>query len=176
MPRQSKTISDSFSGIFRRIKRLGTLYIEKARLKTTEKVTILLSSIAFTAVVTVVGFIFLIFVSVGIGHLLASSIAPHLAYLIIAAFYLVLLVAVFALRRVLFINPISRFVSRLMVDEPEEGTPQPRSQEVANYYPESEEEDNESTEDSELAKSLARLIKEQDSRSIEDFSEEGGEE
>lgn len=114
-----KGISKSLSGVTSGIKRLGLLYLEKARLKTTEKLTILLSTVAFTAVVVALSLILLVFVSIGVGHWLATSIAPHLAYLFVAAFYLLLLIAVAALRKQLFITPIARFMSRLIVKEPE---------------------------------------------------------
>lgn len=96
------------------------LYFEKARLKTTEKITILLATIAFTAVITALGLVFFVFVSIGVGHYLATSIAPHLAYLIVAAFYLLIFLLALAMRRRLFVDPISRFMSRLLVEEPEE--------------------------------------------------------
>lgn len=113
-------VSDTLSGITSGIKRLGRLYIEKARLKTSEKLTILLSTIAFVAVLVALFLILMVFVSIGIGHLLATSIAPHLAYLFVAAFYLIILVIVAILRKPLFINPIARFISRLLVDAPDD--------------------------------------------------------
>lgn len=115
-----QTISESLAGITHGIKRLGVLYFEKARLKTTEKITILLATIAFTAVITALGLVFFVFVSIGVGHYLATSIAPHLAYLIVAAFYLLIFLLALAMRRRLFVDPISRFMSRLLVEEPEE--------------------------------------------------------
>ncbi len=117
---QEQSIAQSVGTIVKGVKRLGILYFEKARLKTTEKITILLSTIAFSAVIMALGIVCLVFVSIGIGHLLATSIAPHLAYLIVAAFYLILFVTVIALRRKLFVDPIARFMSRLLVEEPEE--------------------------------------------------------
>lgn len=117
---QEQSISESVGSIVKGVKRLGMLYFEKARLKTTEKITILLSTIAFSAVIMALGIVCLVFVSIGIGHLLATSIAPHLAYLIVAAFYLILFVTVIAMRRKLFVDPIARFMSRLLVEEPED--------------------------------------------------------
>jgi len=96
------------------------LYVESARLKVTEKISILLASIAFVGVIMVLGLVCLVFISIGIGHLLATTVAPHLAYLIIAVFYLLLFVLALALKRRLFVDPISRFMSRLIVEEPED--------------------------------------------------------
>lgn len=101
-------------------KRLVGLQFENIRLKTTEKITILLSAIAFYAVAMAMGLVCLVFISIGLGHLLATTIAPHLAYLLIALFYLFLFIMVFVLKRQLFIDPIARFMSRLLVEVPEE--------------------------------------------------------
>lgn len=120
------TLVDSFADIAQTIRKLGLLYIEKGRLKVTERLTILLSTIAFTAVIIAIALILLIFVSIGVGHLLATSIAPHLAYLIIAGFYLLLFVVMVLFRRPFFVNPIARFMSRLLLDEPGEPRKQKR--------------------------------------------------
>lgn len=114
-----QTIRDSINGISDDARRLAMLYIDKAKLVTTEKLSLTLSSIAFSGVAIAVGIVFLVFVSIGIGHLLASSIAPHLAYLIVAGFYLVLFIAIFCLRKRLFINPVTRFMSRMILNEPD---------------------------------------------------------
>ena len=118
------TISETLTGLTHGIKRLGVLYFEKARLKTTEKITILLSTIAFSAVMMALGIVFFVFVSIGIGHYLATTMAPHAAYLIVAVFYLRILILAMALRRRLFVDPIARFMSRLLVEEPEEARAQ----------------------------------------------------
>ena len=103
-------------GTLQSVKRLVQLYLESAKLKTTEKITVLLSSIAFIGVIIALGLVCLVFISIGIGHILATTIAPHLAYLIVAAFYLVLFALTIALKRQIFIDPISRFMSRLLVE------------------------------------------------------------
>lgn len=114
-----QTIRDSVNGISDDAKRLGALYLEKAKLITTEKLSITLSSIAFSAVIIAIGIVCLVFISIGIGHLLASSIAPHLAYLIVAAFYVLLLIVALRFKRQLFVDPITRFMSRIILDDPE---------------------------------------------------------
>lgn len=102
------------------IRRLGGLYTENIRLKTTEKITILLAAIAFYSVAMALALVCLVFVSIGLGHLLGTVLAPYLAYLLIAVVYLIMFVLVFLLRRQLFIDPIARFMSRLLVELPED--------------------------------------------------------
>lgn len=106
--------------MFGRVKKLGNLYIESLRLKSTEKITIILAAVAFYAVAMALGLVCLVFISIGIGHLLATTTAPHLAYLIIAVFYLILLILTIVWRRQIFIDPIARFISRVLVEMPEE--------------------------------------------------------
>lgn len=108
------------TSIIESVRRLGSLYWENVCLKTTEKITILLAAVAFYAVAMALGLVALVFISIGIGHLLATTIAPHWAYLFIALFYVVLFVMTFVMRRQIFVNPIARFMSRLLVERPEE--------------------------------------------------------
>jgi hypothetical protein len=106
-----KTIYDS-------ILRYAKLSLDGARLGLAEKLTILLSTVAFFAVVFVVALVALIFLSIGIGHILASTIAPLWAYVFIALFYLVLIAVLVAFKKQIFINPIARFITRLIVTPP----------------------------------------------------------
>lgn len=106
--------------ITRDAQRLGGLFITKARLKTTEKLTVLLSTIAFVAIIAAITVVLVVFITLGVGHLLATTTAPHLAYLIVAGFYLVLLFIAILLRKRLIINPISRFMSRLILEAPKD--------------------------------------------------------
>lgn len=117
---RTATTASLIYGSIGSLKRLGLLYFEALRLKTTDKLTVLLSSIAYVGVMLALGLVCLVFISIGIGHLLATTVAPHLAYLFIAAFYLLLFALAFVFKRHIFVNPISRFMSRLLVEEPEE--------------------------------------------------------
>ena len=96
------------------------LNLDYARLTAAEKKTVLLSTIAFYAMATAIGTLVLVFLSIGVGHLLAATVAPVTAYLIVAAFYLVLLVVLFAFRRKIFVDPICKFITKLFVKPPEE--------------------------------------------------------
>lgn len=110
------TITSLYTGI----KVLLGLQVENLRLKTTEKITVLLSAIAFYAVAMAIGLVCLIFVSIALGKLLATQLAPYAAYLVIAGVYLLAFIFICALRRQIFIDPIARFMSRLLVELPEE--------------------------------------------------------
>ena len=118
--KKEHTSASILLNMFTRVKHLGGLYVESLRLKTTEKITIILAAVAFYAVAMALGLVGLVFISLAAGRMLAMSIEPYLAYFIIAAFYMLLLLLAFLWRRRIFIDPIARFISRVLVEMPEE--------------------------------------------------------
>ncbi len=108
------------NGMLENLRRYITLNIDYARLTAAEKVSVLLSTVTFYAVMMLMGTLALIFLSLGIGHLLSQTIAPIWSYLIVTAFYIILLVVLFIFRRKLFVDPITRFVTKLFVKPPKD--------------------------------------------------------
>lgn len=107
------------------LRRFVALRVESLRLDAAERVTLLLTAVAYHCVVMILGAIALVFVSLGIGHILAVTIAPHFAYLIVAAFYILLIVLLSVFKRQLVLNPICRLITRLLVAPPRQPeTPQ----------------------------------------------------
>lgn len=102
------------------VKRLLLLQLDYARLTATEKLTVILSTVAIYALVVIFSTLSLVFLTLGVGHLLATTIAPHFAYLIVAGFYVLVLIVLLLFRKQIFINPISRFLSRLFLDPPKD--------------------------------------------------------
>lgn len=110
---------NSIQGLFDHVKRLVTLNVDYAKLTAAEKLSILMSTIAFYSVAAVLAMLLVVFISLGVGHLLAATVAPEVAYLYIAAFYLVLCVLLVVFRRQLIIDPITRFITKLFIDPKE---------------------------------------------------------
>lgn len=94
------------------------LTVEDLRLTAAEKLTVLFSTVTYFALLLIVGTVALVFVSIGLGHWLAATVAPLMAYLYIALFYVLVLVALVVFKRQLLIDPICRFVTRLIVEPP----------------------------------------------------------
>lgn len=117
---QNLSPESSVADMISDIKKLGVLYITRARIKGAEKITMLVSSVVFAAVLVVIGFFFLIFGSVGAKRLLEMLINPAYAYLAIAGFFFILFILLVLLRKPLFINPVARFVSKMMLEDPTE--------------------------------------------------------
>lgn len=110
--------SGSFQDFLATLRRYIMLQLDYARLSGAEKLTVLISTLLFGAMVIIFGSIMLVFVSIGIGHLMAMTVAPYVAYLYVAAFYFVIFLCIIIFRRRLFTDPVARMISRLFVKPP----------------------------------------------------------
>lgn len=111
---------NNLESVYHSIVRLITLQIDYARLTAAEKATILLSAVAGAAIAGVLITLILIFVSIGLGQLLHDLGAGMWAYFYVAAFYAIVLVVFYFMRKKLIINPIARFLSALFVKPPKD--------------------------------------------------------
>ena len=110
--------SENLQGLTNAGLRYLRLLVEDARLGAAEKLTVLLSTLAFYAIGAMMAMAVLVFLSIGVGHLLADTVAPKMAYIYVACFYVLLFVLVVIFRRQIFLNPIARLITRLLVAPP----------------------------------------------------------
>lgn len=115
-----RSTSDSFKSIYATLRRFAILHLDNARLTTAEKLTLLLTSVTYLALLLILGSMALFFITIGVGHLLSTTISQHLAYLWIALFYIALVLAVVIFKRQLILNPICRYITRLLAPKPDE--------------------------------------------------------
>lgn len=101
------------------VSRYIKLLLEDTRLNVTEKLTRLLSALTLCALLLVLAIAALLFLSIAVCRALGDVMNPIWAYIIIAAFYALLAVIVFLGKNSLIVNPIARFVSRLLLEAPE---------------------------------------------------------
>ncbi len=101
------------------LKRFLHLEVENIRLTAAEKSTVLLATISFCVIAFVIGACSLLFLSVGIVKMLSLTLPVYWTYLILGLFYMGLFILLFAFKRVIIIDPIARFMSRLFVEPPE---------------------------------------------------------
>lgn len=117
-------MNENQTGNFKRLYSIAlkfvTLQLDYARLSAAEKLTVLLSTIAFFALIVILGMITLVFISIGIGQWLAATIAPYTAYLFVSCFYLILLIVLVVFRKQIIFNPAARFISKLFLKAPDE--------------------------------------------------------
>lgn len=99
-------------------KRLGSMYLDLARLTAAEKATVLFSALAIAIVGIMLGMVVLVFLTMGIASLLESYIAPFWTFFIVAGVFILAAVVVWMFKERLVYDPISRFMSRLLLNPP----------------------------------------------------------
>ena len=102
--------------------RICRLAVSYARLTLAEKLALLLSAAAIFLISMLLGAITLLFLLGATAHLLSMAMPIFLAYVIVAAICVVIVLCVYALRRILIFDPFARFISRLIVEQPTKST------------------------------------------------------
>lgn len=96
------------------------LLAEDTRLNLAQKLTRILAATALFALTTIVVTVTLVFVSIAIAIALSEAIDPLWAFIIVAGFYVIVLTILIVGRRTLIVDPIARFISMVLLPEPED--------------------------------------------------------
>lgn len=108
--------SNTFQSLKDRVVRLLSLYAESAKLTVAEKLTMLLSAGVILIVTLVLGVFALAFLSGALIELLELVVVPWASYLILGGVFILLIVVLALFRKALVVNPIARFISKLVFD------------------------------------------------------------
>ncbi len=100
------------------LRRLLSFNTDYLRLRLAEKITDAISIAMLYAIVAFAVFMAIVLLSVGTGLLLAKVMPGWAAFMCVALLYIVGLVPLLAFRQKLFSNGISRIVTRLLVNPP----------------------------------------------------------
>lgn len=112
------TMEDRMRSARHSLRRLATLYLENAKITTAEKLTMFCTAATVGVICLVLALFALAFVTVALIELLALAIPVWASYLIFAGIYAVMILTLILLREPLIMNPIARFMSKLLL-EPE---------------------------------------------------------
>ncbi len=104
--------------MWRLLKKYIELNIDNMRLSAAEVISTILASAAFYCAAMTIALASLGFLTVGLVNLLAVIFSFYWAFIILSAFYLLLFIIMYILRKRLFYNPIARFISKLIVNPP----------------------------------------------------------
>lgn len=110
--------NEARNGLMNTIGRYLKLLVEDTRLGLAEKLTRLLSAITVCALLAVLALVALLFITIGVSHMLQPALSPMWAYMAVAAFYILLIVVLIAFKRQLVVDPIARFISSLIIEPP----------------------------------------------------------
>lgn len=108
--------SDSLHSIYENGKRWIELEIEYAKLTAAEKITVLMTTLIFGAVCLLLGMVILILLAFALVNVFQSFLSAALAFLCVAGILVVFVALLFFLRKPLLENPISRLISKLILD------------------------------------------------------------
>ncbi len=100
------------------ISRYIKLLVEDTRLGLAEKLTRMLSAVAVCAILCILALVAMLFITIGIAYMLQPMVSPVWAFMIVASFYVLLIVILLIFKRQLVVDPIARFVSSLIVEPP----------------------------------------------------------
>lgn len=120
--------ADTYARLLDETKHLVRLEVENARLLLTEKLSLLFARIALAAVCFVISACAVIFLSMSAADFLLQSLAPWATYLIVAGFYILLIIILALTRRKLITDPIARYLSKIILD-PKPAKPNPTTNE-----------------------------------------------
>ena len=105
-----------YKKLFNEARRYFSMEWDYTKLTAVEKLAVLLSAVAFVAVVIIIGTFILHYLFAALISILASAMGCAWgAHLIAAAILLVLLLVVFAFKKQLIVDPVARFVSKLFL-------------------------------------------------------------
>lgn len=106
---------NSYNRLWETFRRFLTLKTEDLKLTAAEKATVLVSTFVVCVVITLLSTAMLLFLTFALAHWIAESIGLSWAYLIIGGFYALAIALVVVLRRQLIVDPVSRFITRVIL-------------------------------------------------------------
>ncbi len=112
----SGNIPNTISSLKEQLTRIVKLYLDNVKLTVSEKLTVVFSSAVLLITLLVLGIFALAFLSGAIVELLALLLPQWACYAICCGMFLVIILLVTLLRKTLIVDPIARFVSRLVFE------------------------------------------------------------
>lgn len=109
---------NQMSLLWQLIRKLVKIKLDDARVVVSIKATTLLASIVYLFVLFMLALCLLAFVACAGAHWLSTVMSPGWAYMTIAAAYLLLIVVFIGGKRSIVVDPIARFVSKLLIEKP----------------------------------------------------------
>lgn len=115
MIKEIKEGENSLVTLWERIKVYSRLQLDYAKLTAADKLTMILGLVAMGLLGVLLGSVFLFFVSLAVVQFIAPYVGLGWAYMIMSGFALILIALMIVLRRTLILNPLARFISRVIL-------------------------------------------------------------
>lgn len=106
---------NSFMRLWEQIRSYLSLRLEYAKLTAADKLTVVITLLCLGLIAVLLGTVVLFFVSLAVVQFIAPYTGLGWAYMIMAGSVALLLIALVMLRKPLLINPLSRFLTRVIL-------------------------------------------------------------
>lgn len=113
----NENLSQQIQSLIKLSKRYVSLQFNYGKLTLAEKLTLLFSGLLLVLIFAILGAFAIGFIAFALVDILKESISPVAAYFTVATIFLIVALSVYLLRKVLIVNPIARFVSKLFFDK-----------------------------------------------------------
>lgn len=110
--------NNTYTSYLSLFKKLITLEIDFVKLSLAEKLIILLSVLTVSIVALIIVMCAMLFISIGVVKMLSIIVPDCWGYIIIGGFYILLLIMLLSLKRIMIVNPISRLITKLILNKP----------------------------------------------------------
>lgn len=117
------SVSTNNVSLFESLKNLFRLYVTDAKLSLSQKLSHALAATAILFVGSMLGLGAMLFLSIALVLSLSESIGLIYASVVVAMIYVLLITIIVLFRRTLVDDPITRMVTSLMLDAPDENAP-----------------------------------------------------
>lgn len=118
--------SSSVDALIETVKRYLHLRVEQVKFLGTEKLSIILAAMVFLMVTILLAVIAVCYFSVALLQLLQSCVGIVWAGVIMGVVMLLLIGLVYMMRRRWILDPIARFLSRVLLDDKDDNTENPQ--------------------------------------------------
>lgn len=100
------------------VEHLCKLYLTRIRLNLAEKLSRLLAGLSLALIVFSLGLCTLMIATLALRTALAHVLPDYWSYLAVGTLYVIIITLLIALKKRLIANPISRFISKIIVEAP----------------------------------------------------------
>ncbi len=112
-----QSFTDTLKDLFTQGRQWLLLETEYLKLTAAEKFTVLTGTFVLGAICLMIAMVIVILLALALADLFKMIMAPALAYLSVSGVLILLMVALFLLRRQLLFDPIAKFITRLFLDK-----------------------------------------------------------
>ncbi len=114
----TQNADNNVTSLYQAVRRIIVLYIENAKLTLAEKVTHLIGAMVVAIVSLLFALVAFVFAMIGLATLLQDFIEPFWSYFIVTGAFVLIILIVVLLRKPLVYNPLSKFITRLVLETP----------------------------------------------------------